>query len=110
MTQLINRTVNGMRLPQIRAMIEFQLFECRVDANCQRTFNTYKYETSSVDSAGAGTVGNYQQIERVSPDEVMGTAINATVNIDFNTDNTSCLLYTSPSPRDATLSRMPSSA
>ena len=26
------------------------------------------------------------------------------------TDNTACLLYTSPSPRDATLSRMPSSA
>ena len=25
-------------------------------------------------------------------------------------DNTPCLLYTSPSPRDATLSRMPSSA
>ena len=34
---------------------------------------------------------------------------------DFNTDllkkdNKTCLLYTSPSPRDATLSRMPSSA
>ena len=27
-----------------------------------------------------------------------------------NTTNNSCLLYTSPSPRDATLSRMPSSA
>ena len=26
------------------------------------------------------------------------------------TDNKICLLYTSPSPRDATLSRMPSSA
>ena len=29
-----------------------------------------------------------------------------TIDIDF----TNCLLYTSPSPRDATLSRMPSSA
>ena len=28
----------------------------------------------------------------------------------LNTDSTGCLLYTSPSPRDATLSRMPSSA
>ena len=27
-----------------------------------------------------------------------------------NSENNSCLLYTSPSPRDATLSRMPSSA
>ena len=30
-------------------------------------------------------------------------------SIDFD-DNSYCLLYTSPSPRDATLSRMPSSA
>ena len=28
----------------------------------------------------------------------------------FNDDDDDCLLYTSPSPRDATLSRMPSSA
>ena len=28
----------------------------------------------------------------------------------INSHNNSCLLYTSPSPRDATLSRMPSSA
>ena len=31
------------------------------------------------------------------------------VNLD-DTPSTICLLYTSPSPRDATLSRMPSSA
>ena len=29
---------------------------------------------------------------------------------DFDEGSTTCLLYTSPSPRDATLSRMPSSA
>ena len=29
---------------------------------------------------------------------------------DINGDGVACLLYTSPSPRDATLSRMPSSA
>ena len=32
------------------------------------------------------------------------------VIIEFKDDATACLLYTSPSPRDATLSRMPSSA
>ena len=31
-------------------------------------------------------------------------------NIEFGNDSKLCLLYTSPSPRDATLSRMPSSA
>ena len=30
--------------------------------------------------------------------------------IIYNTGNSSCLLYTSPSPRDGLLSRMPSSA
>ena len=30
--------------------------------------------------------------------------------VSLNTDLTSCLLYTSPSPRDGLLSRMPSSA
>ena len=32
------------------------------------------------------------------------------LTVSGGTPNTSCLLYTSPSPRDATLSRMPSSA
>ena len=36
--------------------------------------------------------------------------INKDDSTDYNNDNGSCLLYTSPSPRDATLSRMPSSA
>ena len=32
------------------------------------------------------------------------------ISDDCSTDNTDCLLYTSPSPRDGLLSRMPSSA
>ena len=31
-------------------------------------------------------------------------------DFDMNADNINCLLYTSPSPRDGLLSRMPSSA
>ena len=88
-TQLINRTVNGTKLPQVRAMIEFQLQGCRVQSHCQRMFNTHKYETSSEDSARRRIVGNYEQVERISPDEVTGATINATINIDFNSDNTS---------------------
>ena len=41
--------------------------------------------------------------------ETFAKAYRAGVKIAFGTD-TGCLLYTSPSPRDATLSRMPSSA
>ena len=54
--------------------------------------------------------------QNVDPDLLVPTDyIPAKVNVRFGsepeiaTDNT-CLLYTSPSPRDATLSRMPSSA
>ena len=36
--------------------------------------------------------------------------IDTDMDVPITTDSGSCLLYTSPSPRDATLSRMPSSA
>ena len=36
--------------------------------------------------------------------------IDSNENITISNSNSACLLYTSPSPRDATLSRMPSSA
>ena len=41
-----------------------------------------------------------------------GQAPSILVDMDaaLSEDNNNCLLYTSPSPRDATLSRMPSSA
>ena len=42
------------------------------------------------------------------------TEVNKLTNLDINTEDwiqfTICLLYTSPSPRDRTRSRMPSSA
>ena len=41
---------------------------------------------------------------------VFKDANNALIGIRTNNINTGCLLYTSPSQRDATLSRMPSSA
>ena len=38
------------------------------------------------------------------------SGIEVKQDADSTSDSSSCLLYTSPSPRDATLSRMPSSA
>ena len=38
------------------------------------------------------------------------SSFNLTQHVDFPTHNKSCLLYTSPSPRDRQKSRMPSSA
>ena len=42
--------------------------------------------------------------------EVSNWAIDATEDLFDEDNDETCLLYTSPSPRDATLSRMPSSA
>ena len=43
------------------------------------------------------------------PGEKIANEISTTAGYEFNKNNT-CLLYTSPSPRDRTRSRMPSSA
>ena len=103
-TQLINRTVNGTRLPQVSVTIEFELQGCDTTLNCQKTFNTHIYETSSVDSDEARNISNYQQVQRVSPDNTDGTRVNETVVINFSTDHqafyfaiqdeTSCIVIT----------------
>ena len=61
---------------------------------------------------------NYKssQIVLNVPNKVLGTSISAVTGNAYwphqngTGDQWYCLLYTSPSPRDATLSRMPSSA
>ena len=42
--------------------------------------------------------------------ETAGFQVELVTSVDLSNTSLSCLLYTSPSPRDATLSRMPSSA
>ena len=58
--------------------------------------------------AGLGT--RLLPLTSVMPKELM--PINGKPNLQYILDECieACLLYTSPSPRDATLSRMPSSA
>ena len=45
-----------------------------------------------------------------SPVNCLGLQFRNPVGLAAGLDKNACLLYTSPSPRDATLSRMPSSA
>ena len=61
----------------------------------------------------------YKKVEKVINDHVIehkeevrkGKELLSKLDlIRFNEHTRTCLLYTSPSPRDATLSRMPSSA
>ena len=59
--------------------------------------------TEQVEGSEEGKIVSKELIEIVQED--LGPSPYADVPLDYN-----CLLYTSPSPRDATLSRMPSSA
>ena len=61
-------------------------------------------QEDAADSEAPSTV--QQLLELVKEGQVREQAENAVREAEFM----ACLLYTSPSPRDATLSRMPSSA
>ena len=88
-TQLINRTVNGTRLPQVSVLIEFELQGCDTTLNCQRTFNTHIYETSTENATAARNINNYRQVQRVSPSDTNGVRVNETVTVNLNTDHSS---------------------
>jgi hypothetical protein len=89
-TQLINRTVNGTRLPQVSVTIEFELRNCLTALNCQQTFSTHVYETSTSNSGAARDINNYQQVERVSPVTTSDRSVsNEVITINFNTNHSS---------------------
>ena len=88
-TQLINRTVNGIRLPQVSVTIEFELQGCDVTMNCQRNFSTHIYETPSVNSDTKVNITKYRRIRRVLPADASGSKVNETITINFTTDHSS---------------------
>ena len=61
--------------------------------------------TNVLAQAGGGTAVAYDQIDKAPEEKERGITIS-TAHVEYET----CLLYTSPSPRDAHESRMPSSA
>ena len=73
-------------------MIEFELQNCDVTLMCQRTFNTYIYETSFESAAGARDTTNYQQVDRISPDITSGARVNETIDLNFSTNHSSFYL------------------
>ena len=63
------------------------------------------------DKIAAINLRSIQQVATQLEEEIQD--LSNSWNIDlfkYSLENNNCLLYTSPSPRDATLSRMPSSA
>ena len=61
-------------------------------------------------SVNANNVSVAQLADALSQETGIAIVIQGDTNAAMSADINDCLLYTSPSPRDATLSRMPSSA
>ena len=82
---------------------------------CDDTLSKNKFEEIINNSKG-GWLKNKMSFEMVKRKKLVGFTDNEEFNfakLSFTNNipmNYVCLLYTSPSPRDATLSRMPSSA
>ena len=85
-TQLINRTVNGTRLSEVSVQIEFELQGCDITLDCQRTFSTHVYETTSTNNTERRDTTNYRIVQRVSTNTDTGEKVNETVEVNFETD------------------------
>ena len=88
-TQLINRTVNGTRLPQVSVTIELEQQGCTTELSCQQSFNAHVYETSSENDAAARNINNYRQVQRITPVKTTSEKENITITFTFNTGHSS---------------------
>ena len=76
----------------------------------------YKYEFNGVSMRRINKTHNMSEVQSQGSHPItmdsyyLGIDTNETSSDGVGIGISSCLLYTSPSPRDATLSRMPSSA
>ena len=92
-TQLINRTVDGVRLQQVNVQLEYELQGCEESLQCWRLFEVHKYETSSVDTTGARNTSNYELVTLIAPTVASGqNRQNETITIEFDTKHTSFYL------------------
>ena len=87
-------------------------FKAMVDENFQTTADEREAENAQRIADGNPNlvvIPERQPLER-DYQAACGAAPDSVCDVDEYTQLVNCLLYTSPSPRDATLSRMPSSA
>ena len=93
-TQLINRTVDGVRLQQVNVQLEYELQGCEESLQCQRLFEVHKYETSSVDTTGARNTSNYELVTSFAPTVASGqNRQNETNTIEFDTETLPTSFY-----------------
>ena len=88
------------------------------DLTFRRLGNDLRIDLTLDQGAGQGTVTirNFanaaERVELLRLVDISGNSIGNDISLNsiFENADTTCLLYTSPSPRDRTRSRMPSSA
>ena len=83
-----------------------RVFQVHLDLDQIRDFDDTMFKLKNIISLSNSEIRKiYREKERLKPWDTLVASDNLNWNQFSN-----CLLYTSPSPRDATLSRMPSSA
>ena len=94
--------------------VEYQFSKISGGPTLKRTVNSLPSPSAPVSFNGqtsiSGTATVGQTLTATAPTYTGGIGAVSTNLIFQKSSSGSCLLYTSPSPRDATLSRMPSSA
>ena len=101
----------------VGGMVQRNATNSKCDSHCQRKYKGFAHQWESVGRCHAALKKSeaYQSVEfilRTRPDVLLlqELDLNGVVREMALAHSGACLLYTSPSPRDATLSRMPSSA
>ena len=88
-TQHISRMVNGTALQQVTVQVDFIINSCDIGNNCRRSFSIYKYETSTINTAAARNLSNYDLVSRIVPRDGSGSfRENGSVNVNFATEAT----------------------
>ena len=119
----------GIRVPFLERMDRLYLGQMTVDIKTEQSVPTSDFINVNVDAVAKVRISPLADGIKLAaknflnkrPDEITGDLqdslqgnmreIIGTLSLkEINTDRDSCLLYTSPSPRDRTRSRMPSSA
>ena len=101
----------GHGLHGLLSQIDYQTFSGVDGPRDYTEFPAQIMEHWASETAVLNEYATHHETGEVIPQELVDKMKNAaTFNGGFRTTEFVCLLYTSPSPRDATLSRMPSSA
>ena len=81
-----------------------------IDSNLNVDFITVDGTRFETEASTTFSTGTWLSADAISPGFGRGQTLNGNGYFQYLAGNNGCLLYTSPSPRDRTRSRMPSSA